>query len=90
MNNDLRRRRVANAGGKRAASARACGRVAQVLLARRQRNQRAALQALVSLIASINGQQQSVEHDCGFSRRGRSDGRSRSLRSTNVALPPGR
>ncbi|MGA6967738.1 MAG: hypothetical protein WBZ51_29500, partial [Xanthobacteraceae bacterium] len=63
MNDDFRRRRVANAGGKRAASAPACGRVAQVLLARRQRNQRAASQALASLIASINAEQQSVEHD---------------------------
>jgi hypothetical protein len=90
MNDDFRRRRVANAGGKRAASVPACGRVAQALLARRQRNERAAPQALVSLTASINREQQSVEHDCGFSMRGRLVDRSRSLRSANMAPPPGR
>jgi hypothetical protein len=72
MNDDLRGRRVADAGRDRTPSGVARGRFAQVVPARKQPDQHTASPSFVSLLPSIYGNQQLVERDCGPPVRGRS------------------
>jgi hypothetical protein len=71
MDDDLAGRRAGNAGGNRPTSARACGRCARGVPARKGRDHYTAPQNFVRLLPSINGDWQLVEHGCCIPDRGR-------------------